>query len=227
MRKTKFQTGEYYHIYNRGVDKRKVFMDEKDYVKFVYNLNILNNDLTKIERKNFISECRSSKSAPSAGAALGADFEILSKLPKLVDIICYCLIPNHYHFMLKQIADNGISKFMHKLADSYGLYFNKKHNRSGSLFQGPFKEIHIKKDSYLLWLSGYINGNPEIHKIAKAENYKWSSYQDYLGKRNGNLCDKNVILKDFKNIREYKDLVDIIIKESRQKKSDIRKYMLE
>jgi len=78
-------------------------------------------------------------------------------------------MPNHYHLILKQLIDNGISMFMHKLADSYSHYFNKKYERSGSLFEGTYKSIYIKKDSYLFWLSGYINGNSEIHKIAKAE----------------------------------------------------------
>ena len=116
---------------------------------------------------------------------------------------------------------------MQKLGTSYTKYFNAKYKRSGSLFQGTFKSIPIKTDGYLLQLSCYINGNSEIHKISKAENYKWSSYQDYLGKRDGNLCDKKVILDQFKNIQEYKNLVDIIIKESAQRKDDIKKYLLE
>jgi len=177
MRKTKFQTSQYYHIYNRGVDKRKIFMDENDYLKFIYNLNILNNDLTKLERDNFIDEYKEQANpALSAGAALSAEtvkifeqIKILKELPKLADIICYCIMPNHYHFMLKQLRKNGISKFMHKLANSYGHYLNIRYKRSGSLMEGVFKSIHINKDSYLLYLPGYINGNPEIHKIAKAE----------------------------------------------------------
>ncbi|MEA3463728.1 MAG: transposase [Patescibacteria group bacterium] len=202
MLKIKFQNNYYYHIYNRGVDKRNIFMEEQ----------------------------KTAISAPSAVAALGADIadiEILKKLPKLVEIICYCLIPNHYHLILKQLVDNGISMFMHKLADSYSHYFNKKYDRLGSLFQGTYQAIHINTDSYLLWLSGYVNGNIEIHKIAKAEKWPWSSYLDYLGKRNGTLYNKKVILDQFQDIKEYKNLVNIIIKESSQRKDDIKRYLLE
>ena len=152
---------------------------------------------------------------------------LASSAPPLVEIICYSFLSNHYHFLLKQLQEKGIEKFMHKLGYGYSRYFNHKYNRSGSLFQGTYKAKHIDKDSYLLWISGYINGNPEIHKIAKAEDWPWSSYRDYLGKRNGTLCNKNIILKDFKNISEYKHLVNHIIRGSSQKKDDIKKYLLE
>ncbi len=84
-----------------------------------------------------------------------------------------------------------------------------------------------KKDSYLLWLSGYINGNPEIHKICKAENWLWSSYRDYLGLRNGTLCHKIVVLNQFNSMQGYKNLVKLIIRESSQRKDEIKKYLLE
>ncbi|MFH1822871.1 MAG: hypothetical protein ABH830_04170, partial [Patescibacteria group bacterium] len=126
-----------------------------------------------------------------------------------------------------QTNNQGIEKFIHKLAIGYTKYFNYKHKRTGSLFEGTYKAIQIKTDNYLLYLSGYINGNSEIHKIAKAENWPWSSYKDFLGMRNGTLCSKNVILKDFKNINEYRDYAKIVIKESRQRKENIKKYLLE
>jgi len=89
----------------------------------------------------------------------------------------------------------------------YANYFNAKSSRSGSLFQGTFQDAHIDTNEYLLWLSGYINGNAEIHKIAKAENYKWCSYLDYLGERNRTLCSKDIILSQFKNLKEYQEFV--------------------
>ncbi|MCK4554610.1 transposase [Candidatus Parcubacteria bacterium] len=223
MRKTKFQNDYYYHIYNRGVDKRDIFMDEKDYIRFLVSMREFNTlrQIDNLYRQNYLRE---------KDLRLGAKSPIGDLAPlsgELVEIICYALLPNHFHILLKQITENGISKFLHKLSSGYTSYFNYKYNRSGSLFQGVFKSVPVKSDSYLLKLSCYINGNPEIHKISKAENYKWCSYPDYLGKRNGTLCNKNIILKDFANIQEYKNLVDVIIKESRQRKDDIKKYLLE
>ena len=116
---------------------------------------------------------------------------------------------------------------MHKISTSYTKYFNYKHNRSGSLFQGRYKAIHIKSDPQLQGLSFYINGNPEIHGISKAENYSWSSYQDYLNKRNGTICNKKIILNEFDNTIEYKKFTNLIIQESQETKNEINNYFLE
>ena len=215
MRKFEFQTGEFYHIYNRGVDKREVFLDKWDYVRFLKSLREFNND-SIYEQRVYARNRELMGLSPEA-----------SGLSTLEEFITYCLNPNHFHFLLKQLRDNGIRIFMHKLGTGYTCYFNQKYNRSGSLFQGPFKAIHIKSDSYLLWLSGYINGNAEIHKIAKAENWIWGSYLDYTGKRRGMLCNKNIILSQFETIEEYRDLVNIIIKESSQGKEELKKYLPE
>ena len=237
MRKTEFANNEYYHIYNRGVDKREVFCEEGDYLRFLNNVREFNNNST-YEQRTFIknrikhrnSEREEGKELSSEASELSSFpsslSEFLSSFPKLVEIICYCLNPNHYHFILKQIAENGVSKFMHKLDTGYTNYFNIKYDRSGSLFQGPFKAKHIDTNEYLLWLSGYVNGNAEIHKIAKAENYKWRSYQDYLGKRNGTLCNKEIILSQFKDIEEYKEYVEMVIRESGKRK-DMEEYFIE
>lgn len=116
---------------------------------------------------------------------------------------------------------------MQKIGNAYVKYFNHKYNRTGGLYESPFKSIEVKSDNYLLWLSAYINGNAEIHKIAKAKNWPWSSYPDYVGARNGKLCEKKIILKDFTDTDEYKNFVKTTIKESREKKDDIKKYLME
>ena len=243
MRKTEFANEEYYHIYNRGVNKEDVFCNEKDFGRFIMGMREFNNESTYEQRtfvKNRMSQKNSEKelkkglgpeaSEPSPFLSSFSEFdsllEFLSSLPKLAEFICYCLNPNHYHFILKQLAENGIEKFMHKLGTGYATYFNLKHNHSGHLFQGPFQAKHINTNEYLLWLSGYVNGNPEIHKIAEAENYRWSSYQDYLSKRNGTLCEKEIILSQFGNADEYKKYVEMVIKESGKRK-DLKEYFLE
>ena len=221
MRKIQFQNDNYYHIYNRGVDKREIFMDEKDYLRFLRSMRELNHmeAIESLYRQDQLRRQAREEAKPLR----------LAKASRsgLASFIAYCLNPNHYHFILKQTQDGGISKFMHKLSTGYTRYFNEKYSRSGSLFQGPFKAVLIETDGQLLYVSAYINGNPEIHKIAKADQWMWSSYRDYLGKRNGTLSEKNVILKDFKNIKEYKDLTSTVIRESRLRKDEIKKYFLE
>jgi putative transposase len=116
---------------------------------------------------------------------------------------------------------------MHKLGTSSTNYFNKKYNRSGSLFQGPYKAIHIDSNDYLLWLSGYVNGNIEIHQLGKAEIYPWSSYKSFLEeKKDEILGDISIILSQFDGAESYKNFARIIIQESRNKK-EMEKYLLE
>lgn len=214
MRKTKFVNGEYYHIYNRGVEKSEIFKCEADFLRFLKSVREFN-EITPIGSLSQLQALRAS-----------GTIRLLEPEP-LVEIICYCFSPNHYHFILKQLADNGISKFMLKLGMGYTNYFNVKNNRSGSLFQGTFKDVHIDNTEYLLWLSGYINGNVEIHKITEANTYKWSSYQDYLGLRSGTLCKKEVILSQFEGAKQYKEYVEMVVKESGSRKEEMKKYALE
>ena len=218
MRKIQFITGEYYHIYNRGVDKRDVFLDNYDFIRFIRSLRDFNNNLGDSQR-DYIRRMSTNKKS---------DFGYpKSDFCPLVEFIDYCLNPNHYHFILKQLVEGGITLFMRKLGTGYTNYFNTRYHRSGSLFQGTFKSIHIKSNKYLLWLSGYVNGNSEIHKIAKAEKYSWCSYTDYLGRRNGTLCNKSIILDQFKNIKEYKEFTDNVIKEVKEHKDEVKEYLLE
>lgn len=216
MRKIQFVNGEYYHVYNRSVEERQLFEIEGDYLRFLRGLKDFNNKSFYEERKKII-DSRGFKELSS----------FLTGQDKVVSVLSHSLIPNHYHFILKQIVDGGISKFMHKLGTSYTNFFNKKFGRSGSLFQGPFKAIHINTNEYLLWLFGYVNGNIEIHKIAEAETYKWSSYRYFLGlEKNEVLDDKNIILSQFSTLEELKNFVKMVIEESRKRK-DLEKYLLE
>jgi len=234
MRKLKFQTGSFYHIYNRGVDKRDIFIDNKDYIRFIRSMREFNitkaiDSLYRLDysRKKDKAKDKEAKLPIGSLASPSVDISIGNLASNPVDIICYCLIYNHFHFILKQLVDNGIEKFMHKLSTGYTKYFNYKHNRSGSLFQGTYKAIQVKTDNYLTYLSGYINGNPEIHKITKAEKWPWSSYRDYLELRSGTLSNKNIILKNFNSVDDYRNYVNIIIKESGQRKDEIKNYLLE
>ncbi len=218
MRKVHFQNGNYYHIYNRGVDKRKIFMDDKDYLRFLRSIKEFNNiEISgSLYRRNYLKR-------------KGAKLPVGSLAPSiaLVDIVCFILLPNHYHFLIKQTMNDGVMKFFHKLGGGYTNYFNFRYNRIGSLFQGPYNSVQITTNEYLFYVSAYINGNSEIHKIAKAEKWTWSSYQDYLSEEKEKFCAKQIILNQFNNVKEYKKYVDIVIKESSERKDDIKKYLLE
>jgi putative transposase len=216
MRKIQLVENEYYHIYNRGVDKRNVFLDDFDYIRFLQSIQEFNSvdPVGSLYEKNFREKKNGSLASP-----------LEAKLPKLVEIICYCLNSNHYHFILKQISEKGIEKFMHRLGTGYTKYFNQKYKRTGSLFQGPFKSAHINPDNFI-YLSAYINCNAEVHGIAKSEDWKWSSFLDYAGKRNGKLCDKEIVLDQFRNQKDYIDFAKENAKAMKEKK-EFEKLLLE
>ncbi len=182
---------EYYHIYNRGVDKRKVFLNEKDYLRFLAGMVVFNDKkLTgHLPAKLSFADIRS----------LASQSE---EREPIVCLVAYCFNPNHYHLVLKQVEKNGIEKYMHRLGTSFTKYFNIKNKRTGSLFQGTFKSTHIQSNEQLLHTSVYVNCNSEVHKIAPADKYPWSSFWEY--KNNKRIfCDTGVITDDFKKRGSY------------------------
>jgi len=195
MRNIKFITSEIclYHIYNRGVEKREIFLDDSDYLRFIHNLYEFNgNDAArKFSVCENITKINSNKQGNLS-----------------VEILCYCLMPNHYHILLRQKRDGGIVQFMHKLGTGYTMYFNERYQRSGVLFQGKFKAVMIDNEAYFKHIPYYIHSNPleiiepdwkidGINDMKKClqflENYRWSSYADYIGKKNF----PSVISKEF------------------------------
>ena len=123
--------------------------------------------------------------------------------------------------------DLGIPKFMKRLTTSYSKYFNYKYKHSGHVFQGKYKFSHIQSMERLVWLSAYVNGNPEIHGIEQAESWPHSSYQEYLGKTDDKLCDKSVAMKEFKSVTDYKNFIDTVIQETRQERRELMEDLLE
>lgn len=223
LRKIPFQNDHYYHIYNRGVEKIEIFRNKSDYIRFLTSIRRFNKEFQSPREIGTLNEEQRDlefRSSLKIGTLDGTLNE------KLVDIICYSLIPNHEHLILKQIMDNGISKFMHKLNLGYAMYFNRKYKRTGSLFQGKFRSAHIKDEAKLCWMSGYVNCNAEIHKTAKAENWIWSSYLDYIGGRNGAMCSKEIVLGSFKDIKDYQRFCKEVVKETRELRK-IPEYLLE
>jgi putative transposase len=215
MRKTEFAIGEYYHIYNRGVDKRVIFSDENDMNRFLQSMREFNS----IEPIGSIYE--------NSFRQLG---NRVSKSGRLVDFVCYCLNPNHYHFILKQVSGKGIEKFMHRLGLGYTKYFNQKNVRSGVLFQGAFKAIHINNNEYLLHLSAYVNLNNRVHQLGnRVSKSSWNEYVEKgesLRKTAKKFCLKQPVLGQFRKIQEYKEFAENALRGIREKK-DMEKLIME
>jgi putative transposase len=221
MRKTEFANEEYYHIFNRGVDKREIFLNVKDYDRFILAMDLLNDkeDGLMIEWRDY------KKTNPRATLEdfLKPGFR---KREALVKIIAYCLNPNHYHFILKQIEEKGIERFMHKLGTSHTKYFNTKQKRSGTLFQGRFRAVHIDSNEYLLYLSAYVNKNNFIHGYTKDENWPYSSLAVYSGNKADKLVSPDIILKQFENIDQYREYLENNALYMHEKK-ELEKYLIE
>jgi putative transposase len=217
MRNLKFVGEHFYHIYNRGTEKREVFLEDGDYVRFIHYLFYLNDPDTTVSNLGRLLEMKEAK-PPS--------FEQTQKKDRLVNIHAFCLMPNHYHLLVSQNMEGGISRFMHKLGTGYSMFFNAKYEHSGGLFQGTFKAVHIKEDSHMLFIPHYIHLNPlklmkEEDKnegglasfIKFLESYKWSSYRDYVGIKNfPSVTDRKFILDLFRGTEGYKkDILGYIL----------------
>jgi putative transposase len=197
----------YYHIYNRGVEKRVIFKDEQDYKVF---LNYLKEYLSKpSEKSEMLKICFTLQ---------GQTFKGIERVPKnyfeKIELVAYCLMPNHFHLLIRQNDTDSIKEFMRSLTTRYSMYFNKKYNRNGSLFQGRYRGILITDEPYLLHLSRYIHLNPVEFTDDLTSAY--SSYADYLGLRHTRWIKPDIILDqfnnkvgiEFKKINNYKDFVE-------------------
>lgn len=200
---------EFYHIYNRGTEKRTIFLSQTDYERFVGLLYACNGD------------------KPVDLKLQGSTLEELVALERgetLVDICAYCLMPNHFHLLIKEKEAGGASRMMQKLITAYTMYFNKRYERTGSLFQGRFKATHAAEDRYLSYLISYIHLNPikliepvwketGIKEREKAEeylkNYSHSSFLDYAGESRVESCiiNKEALPSYFETPRDFQTSV--------------------
>ena len=196
-------TNEVYHILNRGIAFQPSFQNKKDYTRAIEALFYYQNKKPPLRYSKFLLLANSKRT------------QILEKLTQekqfLVEIISYCLMPNHFHLLLKQLTENGISKFISNFTNSYTRYFNTKHKRTGPLFQGKFKAIRVEINEQLFHLSRYIHLNPYSSYVVKTlkdlENYSYSSLPEFLGKTQTNFCSKEIILDNFKNKSSYQKFV--------------------
>jgi len=219
IRRQPLSTGEMYHIYNRGVDKRDIFTDKNDIYRFIESIKEFN----QVDKIQSLSNLRKSKSNPQI-AALLLSRSFKSKGP-LVEIMAYCFNPNHFHFILRQVSEDGISKFMQKLQAGYTNYFNIKNTRSGSLLQGKFKSQIILGDNYFNKLIGYVNKNYLIHNIPdNKKDLVFSGDYEYENNKFNIISKKqgDNILEIFGGVKKFKkhcDEIVSIVREERGKKS--------
>lgn len=195
--------GEIYHIVNRGVASMSIFINDRHYQRALETIFYYQHKNPPLRYSYFFRQTQSAKTESSL--KLNADKEYS------VEIISYCLMPNHIHLLLKQTTDNGISEFMRKFSDSYTRYFNVKNKRIGPIFQGPFKSVRIETEQQLLHVSRYVHLNPYSSGLVKSINdlkqYPYSSLPEYLGKTNYSYCQKDTILNYFKKTNSYREFI--------------------
>ncbi|MEK7565923.1 MAG: transposase [Patescibacteria group bacterium] len=195
------------YIYNRGVEKRDIFLDHDDYLYF---LHILKSSLS----------AEPNKGPTLVGRRTWAQKNYFGK----IDLLAYCLMPNHFHFLVRQSTSTIITEFVRSLCTRYGMYFNKKYDRVGPLFQGIFKAIDIDNESYLLWICRYIHRNPTNFK-----NHSYNSYQEYLGARNTPWINTKII-SDYFSVDELKkkqNFIEFTENDSDQTSIDLENLSLE
>jgi putative transposase len=183
---------EVYHVYNRGSDKRVIFLSSSDFKRF----------------EETFCYYKFSEVKPKFSQYIKIPNPLLRLDDKLVEIIAYCLMPNHFHFLVRQKKDGGISSFLSQLSNSYTKYFNTKYKRVGPLLQGDFKAVRIETDEQLIHVSRYIHLNPIVAFITdNLKSYPWSSYQDYLNPKDSQYSIQEV-LNLFPSSEKYREFVN-------------------
>jgi len=206
-RKFNFSLDEYYHIYSRGTDRREIFLNNGDRERFLRLLYLLNTNKS-IRFNNYKGLSFSQITRGNPRTAIGA----------------YCLIPNHFHLLLRETEEGGISAFMGKLLTAYSMYFNKKYKRTGGLFESTFRAQHVDNDNYLKYLFAYIHLNPVkliepewkekgITNQRAAEEflkkYRYSSYEDHMGseREESLILSKEIFPEYFETPHDFKDFI--------------------
>lgn len=192
-RKVPLVINEIYHVFNRGIDRRQTFIDIKDYQRALetvsyYRVIDLPYSLSRLYRFETLKRRQI--------------LDSISFHKSSVDVICYCLMPNHFHLLLRQLVDGGISKYLGDFQNSYTRYFNTRHERDGQLFNYQFKAVRIESESELVHVSRYVHLNPYsssvIGTLDNLRGYPWSSLNDYMQGEQSGFVDKKTVLSLFK-----------------------------
>lgn len=187
-----FANDEIYHVFNRGVEKRQIFLEEADFYRFIETIKYyqIKSPLVRFSFRNRLNIIKHK-----------VDITLL------VEIICFCLMPNHFHLLLRQLDEGGITLFLNRISNSYAKYFNTKYKRVGHLFQGCFKAVRVSDDRQLLQVSRYIHRNPVSSYLVKdIKDYQFSSYRQYVNLEKG-FCSDKIIKGQFNSEGGYEQFV--------------------
>jgi len=238
-RKHPLLLGKIYHIYNRGVAKCKICKEEADYWRFLQGLCLFNDSRSAT---NILWQLQRNRGKLTLNVLKDYIKNQSNDREKLVKILAYCIRGNHYHLLVEEIKEGGITRFMHKLGLGYSRYFNNKYDRPGSLFQDKFKNILVDNDLYLQYLLVYINvlnvlediepswredGIKNIKRVLEyIENYQWSTHQEYLGKRKSLIIEKGIFKEILPTPDHYRELVNGILADKKNQKYKLVKDFL-
>ncbi len=202
-RKVPIVKGEIYHVFNRSVAQEPIFNNLKEYQRALEVIKFYIFGKPPI-RFSFYNRLPNDQRI-----AYYAD--LVKSLKPAVDIICFCLMPNHVHFLLQNLSDRGTIQFMSNFQNSYAKYFNIRNERTGTLFQPMFKAVRITSEEQLIHVSRYIHLNPItsyiLSGIEELKNYQWSSFKDYLSKV-PTFIKKDIILNNFRSVKSYERFVE-------------------
>lgn len=192
---------EIYHVFNRGINRQPTFISLREYQRALLSIEFYRVFSPPTRLSKFLQLNRERQEQIS---------HMMAQANKLIEILCFCLMPNHFHFLLKQKKEDGISKFLANFQNSYTRYFNTRNNRDGSLFLDQFKARRIETSEQLIHISRYIHLNPYTGYVVKSlpelENYLWSSFPKYLSEET-NFIESGLILDFFENKIGYKQFV--------------------
>ena len=206
IRKVKFAPGEHYHLCARGVGKKKIFLEERDFIRFLFLILHFQSSMKFFHIERQVSHFVRSK-------AFNIGEEEIKNIISAREVILegFAIMENHLHISLQEKKQRGTSNYMQRVLTSYAKYSNAKYKQTGHVFEGTFRAVHIKSNEQLLYLSAYIHRNPReiVGWKEKEHRYPWSSYQDCLGgNRWGELLDPSIVLNQFSGPSPYREFVE-------------------
>lgn len=202
FRKIVFRNNCFYHVYNRSIEKKPIFNNLREYSRAILALQFYRFSDLPVKLSKFL--------VLNKDIQLNLIQKFNNDINKLVDILAYGIMPNHFHFILEQKQNGGISRFISNFENSYTKYYNTKEDRVGPIFQGIFKSVYIESEEQLIHLSRYIHLNPissSLIKPEELETYPWSSFPEYLNLSKNNICNTQPVMNSFPSINKYRDFV--------------------
>lgn len=200
-RKIFIATGEIYHVFNRSIAHQQIFPSQRDFQRILELIPFYRYKRPPLRFSHFIRLSQEQR--------ITFINTLKNNQKKQIQILAFCIMPNHLHFLLKEVENHGIATFMRNLQNSYAKYFNTKNKRTGALFQSMFKAVRIETDEQLLHITRYIHLNPVtsyiIQQINTLSDYSWSSYRDYIGSRKSDIISTEQIRGFFPSLEKFKD----------------------